>query len=148
MSIYGVITEDKKDVELTEKVNLELNPYGYYGIITKDKKFKVVTIDMTHKDKRKFNRGRLCFTLEKESILNIIERLNVRPPIDDIITIEDKYKCIQNIIRYSRYNSYELQHMSDEQFKSIYYWYVKAKKKDMCDILQRWFEENNLMIHE
>jgi hypothetical protein len=110
-------------------------------------------VEKAQKDSRKNLRGPVCMEMvPKQRIVDIIEDLNskkiiVKPPID--IVMKDRDKFISEILKYTdKYDSDDLDNMEDEQIKSIYYWYVKAKKKDMCDSLQQWFENNKLMLYE
>lgn len=150
------VDEEIENVKLEEKVNLELNPYGYYGIMAKkfkDHPFKIMKVEATKKDGRKNLRGPVCMTIvPKQRINDIIDdlnkkKLNIQPPID--IVMKDKEKFISDILkRTNKFEEDDLNEMSNNRIKSIYYWYVKAGKKDMCDTLQNWFTDKELMMYE
>jgi hypothetical protein len=42
----------------------------------------------------------------------------------------------------------DLERMSDEKFKAVYFWICKASKKILCENLRYFFETNNLMLVE
>ena len=151
----GSVEEEIEDVKIEEKVNLELNPYGYYGIMANKKghRFKVMKVQPPKKKKSEDLRGPVCMEIvPKQRVIDIIEDLNkdeinIETPID--IVMKDREKFISDIVKRSdKYNEEELEEMDDERIKNIYYWYVKAGKKDMCNGLQNWFTEKELMLYE
>ena len=158
------VVDELEDVKLEEKVSLEMNPYKYYGRILKDskKKFKFVIKKIKKnevftkegkKDGRSDLRGTTCQEIvPKQRIIDIItdlnkKKINIKPPIE--IIMKNREKFIDEIIQKNTHFKKEaLVDMSDEELKSVYYWNVKAGKKEMCDSIEQWFKDNNLMEYE
>ncbi|MDD4930582.1 MAG: SNF2-related protein [Candidatus Colwellbacteria bacterium] len=151
------VSEEIEDVKIEEKGTLELNPYGYYGRIIKDPKkkfkFQIMKVEKDKTDKRKRWRGPICREMvPKERIIDIIndlnkKSLNIKPPIE--VVMKDRNKFIDEIIkRGSEFKKKTLKEMTDDRLKNVYYWQVKAGKKDMCDAMEDWFKEKKLMEYE
>ena len=143
------VVDEIEDVKIEEKVNLEMNPYGYYGRMNEKNQFQVVKIEKTMADKRKMGRTPVCSFIRKPEIAEKIDRinfngLNIRPPID--IVMKDRNKFIKDIImKNPKFKEKDLKKRSDDEVKSIYYWYVKASKNVMCDAIEAFFKSKNLI---
>lgn len=150
------VEEEIEDVKVEEKVNLELNPYGYYGIMAKKARgdrFKIMEVKASNKDARKNPRGIVCVSIIPKNRINDYiddinnDELNIVPPIN--VAMKDRDVFIKDIYKHTKkFTIRELEKMSDDRIKALYYWYVKASKKDMCGALQRWFESKDLMYYE
>jgi len=151
------VTDEIEDVKIEERGTLELNPYGYYGRIVKDPKkkfkFQIMKVEKDNPDKRKRWRGPICREMvPKERIVDIIndlnkKSLNIKTPIE--IKMKDRDKFIDEIIkRGGEFKKKALKEMSDEKLKNVYYWQVKAGKKEMCDAMEGWFKDKKLIEYE
>jgi superfamily II DNA or RNA helicase len=145
-----------KDIEV-EKLNLELNPHGYYGEIRKDKKFRIWKIQKDIVDSREKSRGPVCLTLNPlYKIVQILLDLKIDPPVPTKIEktpesieyfLEHQKKNQQKILKShcKLFKKKEIEEMSDKNFKRIYYWFISSNKKTMCNTIQKWFETRNLI---
>jgi superfamily II DNA or RNA helicase len=147
------IEKDIEEKKIKEKISLENNPFRYYGMISKAKKFKIKEVKPKQKDSRKDSRGYVCITkvpaTEIISVINTINKddLNVKPPIN--VVIKDRKRALKELSRKVNKKMLEdLKKLDDDSFNSAYYWNVKASKKDLCDSLEKWFRENNLIMYE
>lgn len=140
-----------------EKINLDLNVegQGYYGIIDKKtKKFKIrVPDDPSLGDKRKLHgKGATCISIVPvDRITDIIVKLGIKPRIN--VTMKKRSDFIDSILnKTGKFKKKDLKDenlYSDDEIKSLYFWFVKAKKKDMCDTIEKWFDERGLILpHE
>ncbi len=116
----------------------------------KSKKFKIkVPDDPNEKKKNKINRGAVCIDMVPATrITDIIIKLGIKPDID--IKMKKRDEFINSILgKTENFKKNELKEMDDDELKVIYFWYVKAKKAVMCDTIQKWFAERNLILeHE
>jgi len=137
----------KIDTELEkEKDKFENNPYGYYGQENpKTKEFCIRDVSQKKEMKKhKRTSGRVCTTLPKKKLLDIIvNNLKIPPPAED-----DKWKKIQEgsdedtlkKLQSSRY----LQNTKKKDAKIALYW-SEQKTDDICVIVKEWFEKNRLL---
>lgn len=151
MWLEGDSTLKKKiDNELDkEKDKFENNPYGYYGQENpKTKEFCIRDVSQKKETKKhKRTSGRVCTTIPKKKLLDIIvNNLKIPPPTDDgkwkkleAGTDEDALKKLQT----GRY----LQNTKKKDAKVALYW-SGQKTDDICDIVKEWFEKNRLLSQD
>ena len=154
---YGRIVKNPK-----KKFKFQIQKIQKNVILTKEGK----------PDARSALRGPTCREIvPKERIVDIINDLNqktinIKPPID--VVMRDRDKFISDLLKKgvdvgvkidtkgkkkSSDKIYEekkkiLEEMSDDRLKSVYYWNIKAGKQEMCDTMEAWFKDNDLMEYE
>lgn len=143
---------DEQIVHEKEELSHNEKGKGYYGIISKKNKFQIKFKgrDDSEDGRKKFT-GAVCTTIvPKERIINVIEELNINPP--QPVIMKKKKDFIDVILKKRKTKNKnarkELEEMDDEQLKSLYFWYAKASKKIMCDTIQQWFVNNDLLMYE
>lgn len=94
-----------------------------------------IKIDMPESSRKKF----------QQEILKRIDEKNYKTKRK--IKIKGK-KTKQEIIEKLDITQEQLNRLSDEEFKCLYYWIVKAEKTDLCNNLKYFFEQNNILINE
>lgn len=138
--------DDERD---KEQDKFENNPYGYYGQENpKTKEFCIRDVSQKKETKKhKRTSGRVCTTLPKKKLLDIIvNNLKIPPPTEDIgwknleaVTDEDALKKLQS----GRY----LQNTKKKDAKVALYW-SGQKTDDICTIIKEWFEKNRLLSQD
>lgn len=137
----------KKEVEQA----LYENPYGFIGIYNRQtKKFSIRNL----RDER--GKGRECKTLNKNEIMSLIcniIKLDYKPSNKNRQQIIQELKLQQATARggdtliYDETQLNDPSLVTDEDLDRYVYWNAKDKKKeDICKAIQKWFEDNNLLI--
>jgi superfamily II DNA or RNA helicase len=163
-----------KETEVIEQQkNIEENPYGYYGSINSKQVFKIKkTIKTlieegadiykkgtTEIDNRRIGSGAECMTIvPTQKLLDMIIRMSKQtdyfnvPSGTEFPTI-DKMK---DKLKDSRYYIQDvLDKLNQNEIEIAYYWFTtndkkkdKRDKKDICKIIQTFFEKNNIIQYE
>jgi hypothetical protein len=153
-SCSGSIEDEIEEASKEKKAQLQNNPYGYYGIISKNKKLKIMKVEEEKEDKRKQLRGSVCVEIvPKQKIVDIVNEINDynnnnNIQIPSTFGETDRTKMIDSISKNSNYTKSYLSKLSIERIRNMYYWNAKADKKEICNSLQRWFEDNNYISYE
>ena len=138
------------EIKEKEKEKLTKNPYGYYGIISTDKKgktqFKILDLTIPLKktkgtgeiDKRA-PKGKVCTSYSIPELADIGYKLGFRNEDETIekMSIEQILKKLGE----------ELDDMTAEKVRAIYYLRGLGKAV-MCEKIQQFFEDKNLVIKE
>ncbi|GHV50337.1 hypothetical protein AGMMS49579_03750 [Spirochaetia bacterium] len=121
------------------------SPVGYYGIYNpKNDKFCLKEdADEDQSDKRKIVTGRLCTTwdrLELTRIISIILKLTA--PIEFTMKeAESIYKKNHLLLKLLPDNR------TDDLYRSTAYW-GNLRRKVLCEVLHKWFKDNNLIVED
>lgn len=153
---YATRVENIRE-EQTRK--LEKNEYGYYGLYNpKEKKFCIRDVSVPElakvEDKRKKRVGAVCETWKRPTLVRIASvkfkidiptdapenRLLVKEVQEEIRT--NKY--IEDIIKECEAEKIKL---SFDDMKRILYW-SKIPRKEMCEKMRMWFEQNGLLVED
>lgn len=151
-----------------KKMEIHDNPYGYYGIINKaNDKFSIanilaekekVRITKTGKvDTRRVSTGRVCTTWDHEELLILIDKIKLSYPkefadrykkkTDEYLTNEYDNKLFVKISKIMDKDKFEK--LSRDDKLRLMYWGISGKEKinkpDICDAIEKWFKENDLL---
>jgi len=137
----------KKTGKKKEKIGFENNPYGIYGTISsKDKKFRLV-IKVEKGQARKT--GKVCSSFELKEIISIFllinyfgEQIGGDPSLDKDKIIDKLRKS--KVVNKTRE---ELNEFDEEDLRKILS-LVGKQQTDLCEILQKWFQDNGLLFEQ
>lgn len=131
--------------------DMENNQYGYYGQVNPTTNaFCIRDVSQPlSKKKHKRTSGRVCLTIPKNNLLDIIgDKIKIKPQNDDLwkdinkMPMEDVLKKLQT-----------KKYFKDKPINTIpnpkesLYW-VKLKTVDICSQLRKWFDENKLLTKD
>ena len=146
------LAEEKRDIEK----EFEENPYGYYGILDKAKdKFMIRDVSRRElietEDARKKSTGKACNpSWDRADLVKIA--YSVKLPIPEgTFKKEDKDRLIEltEQTKYKNaakaYSEEELKEMDIQDLKRVVY-YASVQKAKFCEIIKKWFEDNNLLL--
>ena len=142
------IIKEKREKPLTEITD---NEYGVYGILTTDGKFQIADKTKEKGDKSKSDRrtkysGRVCKTWKKWQLIELYLRVGAQPsiPIDDELTT--KKDLLLKAKKQNVTNS--IPKNATIETLQIIVTLGQQKVADLCDQLQQWFVDNELIIKQ
>jgi len=158
-----------KEKEEEKKIEYRENPYGYYGLLDKaTDKFSIVDI-ISEKDKvrltksgkvdtRRTRKGKACDPSWKhKDLLELINKIKLEYPEDfdkrllkkSNIELNNEYDNDRYKEIAKAFTNNEFENMSKEDKLRLMYWGSSGKesmpKSKICNAIQKWFEDNNLL---
>lgn len=154
---------------IQKQKDVEKNPYGFYGLLNPiNGTFCIRDVSKPQEEKKHLRTsGKVCTTWNKNDLIYMIVKFGIDiPTIEEANVIYKTSKFIGNLTKYL--DTYDTIN-SDEEYKKIYnkhkdniklsktptkpekkriiYWF-KQMREPLCDILEKWFRDNNLLIED
>lgn len=141
--VYGQIIQ-----EINTEKRKEIESKLIHGIISDvDKKFRIVDRSSESEEKkidaRRINKGKVCDHWKKNALIELCWKLKIEAPKTSKIPSMDVMK--EKLI----HGGFNLTKIETSSFEEITYYYswLEVPKKDICDILEKYFRENNLIYN-
>ncbi len=141
-----------KDIRQISAKDITENEYGVYGIITTDEKFKIAdtTKEKPKKpgstDHRTKYTGKVCRTWKKWQLIEIYLRVGAKPSIPIDTSVKNKNELLKEIKK----NGVSQAVPPKATIKTLQKISALSGQKtdDLCDQLQKWFTDNDLVIEQ
>jgi hypothetical protein len=162
--VLTTVIKDIKDVSTEDITN---NKYGVYGILTTDGKFQIAdktkektTIETkkagakkaSKSDRRTKYSGRVCDYWRKPQLIELYLRVGADPSIPIDTTFKNKTDLMIEIKKHNVESAVPPNATVATLQKIVTLANQKVKPRDgepnLCGQLQKWFTENNMMIHQ
>ena len=135
-----------------EEMSETLAEFEIYGTIMEDGKFRIIdktTEDssLSSTDARNINRGRICSNggWKKPELFQLLWKLGYNPFKIDIEFNRDQ--LIQFVTMQKIASRDEVELYTDEKLKFFYTWISSGVNiSKICDILEKYFEENDKLV--
>lgn len=163
---------NKKEIEILEKYrkniqkNLEINPYGYYGQYnTETKTFcirDVSNVTELQGKGHKITSGKVCINWDRQDLVSLAYyTFKIPIPNDNDIdsTVLQKWikikknlnknwkQTLQKNFCKNILEELDINSISQKNKERILFW-CNLKKKEICYYIQKWLEENNLLVED
>lgn len=138
---------DKERIKIQDQYKTDVGYYGLWNPKTND--FCIRDVRTTRDvDKRKVPSGKRCINWTKPDLTNLILTINIPLPKNAMLPnvglakreIEEN-KYLQQLVKKLK------QPVSDETLRKVVFWYG-VSRQEICAVVRRWFEENNLMVED
>ncbi|SNW61922.1 VV D6-like helicase [Orpheovirus IHUMI-LCC2] len=142
----------------------------YGTLTTTDGKFRISDVETERlnllninnkNDARRRKNGRNCETFPKAEIINVLRRLNIQPPNNEVlrrlnaeqlktetinqISNANRQTMVNRIISENILDVATVQALSDVDLKWYYTWSFYIIKNQICPVIQEYFRDNNLL---
>lgn len=130
----------------TTNIDVIENEFGIYGIITSDGKFQLAdkTKETGNTDRRGLYRGKVCTSWKKPELVEIFLRVGVEPnKVDKTLT---KKKELMDRIKELKLDAVVPKNATIATLQIIHT-LGKQTVRDLCNQLQVWFQDNELIAN-